>query len=46
MQEDIVKLGWKDPPYRSSYTVDYEALTGLSLLLVSQQSIWPGAPHA
>jgi hypothetical protein len=26
--------------------VDYEALTGLSLLRVSQQYVWPMVPHA
>jgi hypothetical protein len=34
------------PPYRSSYMVDYEALVGLSLLRVPQQSVWLGAPRA
>jgi hypothetical protein len=33
----------REPPYRSSYVVDYEAQTGLSLLGVPQQSIWSGA---
>jgi hypothetical protein len=28
------------------YMVDYEALTGLSLLQVPQQFVWPGAPRA
>jgi hypothetical protein len=32
--------------YWSSYMVDYEALTGLSLLRVSQQSVWLGASCA
>jgi hypothetical protein len=36
----------RDPLYRSSYVVDYEALTGLSLLRVPQQSVWSTAPHA
>jgi hypothetical protein len=42
----IVKSGREGPPHRSSYMVDYEALTGLSLLRVPQQSVWPGAPRA
>jgi hypothetical protein len=36
----------RDPPYWSSYMVDYEALIGLSLLRIPQQSVWPGVPCA
>jgi hypothetical protein len=36
----------RDTPYQSSYVVDYEALTGLSLLRVTQEYVWPGASHA
>jgi hypothetical protein len=43
-QGAIVKLVGRDPSYRSYYMVDYKALTGLSLLRVPQQSVWPGAP--
>jgi hypothetical protein len=36
----------RDPPYRSSYVMDYEALTEMSIMRVPQQSIWPGVLHA
>jgi hypothetical protein len=46
--QPIAQLGihTRAPPYRSSYVVDYKALTGLSLLRVPQQCVWPGAPRA
>jgi hypothetical protein len=48
-QQGIHTMGYSEARLggtRSSYVVDYEALTGLSLLRVPQQSVWPGAPCA
>jgi hypothetical protein len=41
-QQEIHIMGYSE----SNYMVDYEALTGQSLLRVPQQSVWLGTPRA